>query len=110
MRNQNPLKSIGFLAADENGFQASGRLGDIERLARRLKPGKVKATPCAPCALRPKPTTRATTTVGLWTSCGQPWTWATVCASKGSSRQRTGKTWRSFRRVGAASASGCKPF
>jgi hypothetical protein len=44
MRNQNPLKSIGFLAADENGFQASGRLGDIERLARRLKPGKVKAS------------------------------------------------------------------
>jgi hypothetical protein len=33
MRNQNSLKSIGFLAADENGFQASGRLGDSERLA-----------------------------------------------------------------------------
>jgi hypothetical protein len=44
MRNQNSLKSIGFLAADENGFQASGRLGDSERLARRLKPGKVKAS------------------------------------------------------------------
>jgi hypothetical protein len=44
MRNQNLLKSIGFLAADENGFQASGRLGDSERLARRLKPGKVKAS------------------------------------------------------------------